>query len=104
MSNGVENKVSVQEVEKVQERKNKPEKEGTRLRNDQCWLQKGMVQLRRNFFKNRHKFKANSTKNRHKDRMQGESNFKFPLIIDQFRNKMFTTKLDCCIASSENVQ
>ena len=36
--------------------------------------------------------------------MQGEKNSKFPLIIDQCRNMMFTTKLDCCSASSEKVQ
>ena len=42
--NGTENKVSEQEVEKVQERAKKLDKEGTRFRNDQCWCQKYMVQ------------------------------------------------------------
>ena len=36
--------------------------------------------------------------------MQGESNFKFPLIIHQCRNKNFTTNLYFCSASSVNVQ
>ena len=43
-------------------------------------------------------------KNRQKDRIQGESNFQFPLIIEQCRNNMFTAKLSCCSASFENVQ
>ena len=101
--NGAENKVSMQEFGKVQERENQLSKEGTRFNNDHCRFQKGMVLWKRNLIKNRHKFKANSEKNRHKDRMQGESNFQFPLIIDQCRKNMFTAKLSCS-ASFENVQ
>ena len=73
--NVAENKVSVQEVEKVQERVKKLEKEGTIFRNDHCWFQKGMVQWRANLVRFRHKYKVNSKKNCHKDKMQGESNF-----------------------------
>ena len=36
--------------------------------------------------------------------MQGESNFQFPLKIEQCRNNMFTAKLSCFSASFENVQ
>ena len=90
----VQNKVLVQEGAKVQEREKHFDKEGTKFNNDHYWFQKGRVLWRGNLVKNRHKYKANSTKNRHKDRMQGESNFKFPLIIDQCKNNMFTTKLD----------
>ena len=36
--------------------------------------------------------------------MQGESNFKFPLIIKKCRNMMFTTNLSCGTAIWENVQ
>ena len=100
--NSAKKKVSVQEVAKVQERTKKLGKEGTGFRNVHCWFSKGMVQWRRNLVKNRHKFKAKA-KNRHKDRMQGENNSKFPLIIEQCRNRIFTTKLDFYSASSENV-
>ena len=102
--NGAENKASVQEVAKVKERTKQLGKEGTGFRNFHYLFRKGMVQWRRNLVRNRHKFKANSTKNHHKDKMQGESNFKFPLIIDQCRNKMFTTNLSFYSASSVNVQ
>ena len=33
--------------------------------------------------------------------MQGEKDSKFPLIVDQGRNKMFSAKLDCCYANSK---
>ena len=36
--------------------------------------------------------------------MQSEKDSKFPLIIDQGRNQMFSAKLDCFSANSENVQ
>ena len=36
--------------------------------------------------------------------MHGESNFKFPLIIDQCRNMMFSTNLSFFSDSSVNVQ
>ena len=104
VSIGAENKVLVQDGAKVQERAKQLDKEGTKFSNDHCWFQRGMVQWRTNLVRNRHKYKANSAKNRHKDRMKGESNFQFPLIIDQCRNNMFTTKLSFCFSSFKNVQ
>ena len=52
----------------------------------------------------RHKFKAKAAKNRHNDSVKGEKDSKFPLIIDQGRNKISSTKLDFYSENSENVQ
>ena len=101
---GVENKVSVQDVAKVKERTNQLDKEGIGFPNVHCSFPKGTLQWQRYSIKTWHKFKAKAAKNRHSDRVQGEKDSKFPLIVDQGRNKMFSTKLDCCSANSEILQ
>lgn len=105
MLSGVENKVPVQEDAKVKEKRTKQlGKEGMGFTNVHFWLPKGTLQWRRNLGKSQLKYKAKAAKNFHRYKVQGEKDSKFPLIIDQGRNKMFSTKLDCCSANLEILQ
>ena len=101
---GAGNKVSVQEGAKIQERVKHPEEKAQ----SSTMIITG---FRRAWYYGEETWSGINTstrliqkKNLHKDRMQGESNFQFPLIIDQSRNNMFTAKLSFCSASFENVQ
>ena len=95
----------VREGEKVKEKVTKQlGKEGMGSTNACYWFPKGTWQWRRYLVKSRHKYKAISTKNRHGESVQGETVFKFPLINDQGRNKMVSTRISCYYENSEKFQ
>ena len=95
----------VQESAKVKEKALKKfDKEGTGSTNYCFWFPKGTWKWRRYLVKSRRKYKLRTTKNHHGDSVQGEKVFKFPLIVEQGRNKMVFAKMDCCSEYSEILQ
>ena len=87
---GVENKMSVQEVAKFKEKRTKQlGKEGMGFRNVHCWFPKGKLQWQRNLGKSQLKYKEKVAKTCHRDKVKGEKDSKFPLIVDQGRKKCF---------------
>ena len=85
----------MQEVAKFKEKRTKQlGKECMGLTNVHCWFPKGTLQWRRNLGKSRINYKAKGAKNHHGDKVQGEKDSKFPMIVDKGRTMMFSAKLD----------
>ena len=95
----------VQESAKVKEKvTNKFDKEGMGSKNYCFWFPKSTWQWKIYLVKSRCKYKARLVMNHHGDSVQGETVFKFPLINEQGRNNIVSSRTTCFSTNSSDLQ